>query len=110
MSRRDVGKKREGEGREKRCMLSRRCKLMQIPHLFVSLTDLTQTEVDCPGAANTSLCPCFICTAKYPKQFLKERSLFWYWVLEAKRLGVGSWIWVEPVSGDVLLCDRKSAR
>lgn len=67
MSRRDEGKKREGEGREKRCMLSRHCKLMQIPHLFVSLTDLTQTEVDCPGAANTSLCPCFICTAKYPK-------------------------------------------
>lgn len=47
-------------------MLSRHCKLMRIPHLFVSLTDLTQTEVDCPGAINTSLRPYSVCMTKHP--------------------------------------------
>ena len=64
-------------------MLSRHCRLMLIPHLFVSLTDLTQTEVDYPGATNTSLRLCFICTAKYRKLAISYRKEVYF--------GTGSW-------------------
>lgn len=70
MSRREWQGKEKGGGRGKgkeKYVLSRYREPTLMPHLLVSLTDLTQIEADCLGVIDTPFSPSSVCTTKYPK-------------------------------------------